>query len=99
MASTTLTKALVIHAIAAPVIFAAITFVYFRRFAYFSPLRTASVFVATVMLLDVCVVAPVIERSFAMFRSPLGTWIPFLLIFLASWVSGKISASAVGRSR
>jgi hypothetical protein len=29
-----------------------------------------------------------IERSFDMFRSPLGTWLPFLLIFLASFLTG-----------
>lgn len=94
MAATTLVNALVIHAIAAPVIFAGISLVYFRRFAYWSPLRTAAAFLGVVIIMDVFVVALLIERSFDMFGSPLGTWLPFLLIFLSSWWMG----AAVQRS-
>ena len=35
-------------------------------------------------------VAPLFERSYAMFRSALGTWIPFVAIFLASWAAGAL---------
>ena len=41
-----------------------------------------------VMALDALVVAPVFERSYAMFRSVIGTWLPFALIFLAIWLAG-----------
>jgi hypothetical protein len=41
-----------------------------------------------VVILDAVVVAPIIERSYAMFRSFIGTWMPFAAIFLASWTAG-----------
>jgi hypothetical protein len=34
------------------------------------------------------VVAPIFERSYAMFRSLNGTWVPFASIFLASLAAG-----------
>jgi hypothetical protein len=92
MATTTLSRALVIHALATPVIFGVVTLVRFKVLRYGSALRTALVFVAVVILMDVFVVALVIERSFRMFASPLGTWIPFTLIFLSSWGTGVLVA-------
>jgi len=88
MAVTTLEAALVIHAVAAPLIFAALTLFYFRRFAFWTPLQAAATFLTTVVTLDFFVVALLIEKSFDMFRSPLGTWLPFILIFLSSWWAG-----------
>jgi hypothetical protein len=41
-----------------------------------------------VMALDALVVAPLFEHSYAMFRSVIGTWLPFGLIFVASWAAG-----------
>jgi hypothetical protein len=41
--------------------------------------------------MDAFVVAPLIERSYAMFRSPFGTWIPFASIWLASFFVGHAS--------
>jgi hypothetical protein len=35
--------------------------------------------------MDVLVVAFLVERSFAMFGSIVGTWLPILLIFLSTW--------------
>jgi len=37
-----------------------------------------------VVVTDGLVVAPMLERSYDMFRSLIGTWIPFALIFIAS---------------
>lgn len=88
MAATKLGTALVIHAAAAPFIFAGVTLVYFRRFGYWTPLNAAATFLAVVIALDLFVVALMIEKSFDMFRSPLGTWLPFLLIFVSSWWVG-----------
>jgi hypothetical protein len=34
------------------------------------------------------VVALLIERSFKMFESIVGTWPPFLLIFISTWWTG-----------
>lgn len=95
MAVTTLKHALLIHALAAPVIFSALAFLYFRRFHWLTPLRTAVIFLAVIIVMDFCVVAVFIERSFAMFTSVLGTWLPFLLIFLATWWTGVAVRRAV----
>jgi len=88
MKVTTLGTALFIHALAAPVIFTALSLVYFRRWGSWSPLRTAAVFLGVVAAMDVLVVALLIERSFEMFTSVLGTWLPFLLIFVSTWWTG-----------
>ena len=79
---------LIVHAIVAPLAFAGLSWLYFARFAYTTPLVTAALFLAIVVVLDVFVVALVIQRSFAMFESVLGTWLPFVLIFAATWVVG-----------
>ncbi len=86
--TTTLHTALILHAVAAPVIFAIVSAIYFHWFGGTGPVVTAAIFVAIVILLDAIVVAPMIERSFAMFRSVLGTWLPFALIFLSTWLTG-----------
>jgi len=88
MKVTTLGNTLILHAFAAPLIFAAISFWYFRRVRSWSPLHTAAVFLGIVVVMDVFVVAALIERSFEMFESILGTWLPFLLIFISTWWTG-----------
>jgi hypothetical protein len=67
---------LLVHAIVAPLVFALLSMHFFRRYPAASPLRTSLGFVGIVVALDAFVVAPLIERSYAMFTSPLGTWIP-----------------------
>jgi hypothetical protein len=94
MATTTLNNALIIHAIAAPIIFGAIAWIYFSKFSYTSPLQTALIFVGFVIALDFFVVALLINRSFDMFASLLGTWIPFTLIFLTTYLVGLYRARA-----
>lgn len=79
---------LVIHAVAAPIFAALISVFYFKRFHFTSPLQTALIFLAVVVVLDAGLVAPVFEKSYAMFRSFLGTWLPFGLIFLATLFTG-----------
>lgn len=87
-AVTSLQNALIAHAIAAPVIFAGASFVYFDRFHYTTPLQTAIIYVSLVIVLDVVVVATLVEKSYAMFANILGTWIPFALIFCSTYVVG-----------
>jgi hypothetical protein len=70
------------------VIFTCLSPVYFRRSMAWSPLRTAAVFLGVVAVMDVFVVALLVERSFEMFASILGTWLPFLLIFGSTWCTG-----------
>lgn len=87
---TTLQNALIIHAVGAPIFFAAISWSYFRRFAYTSPLATALFFVAFVIFMDFFLVGLIIERSLEMFTSFLGTWLPFSLLFLATYLTGSL---------
>ncbi len=86
---TSLENTLVIHAIGAPVVFGVLSSIYFRKFNYTTPLQTAVAFLAFVVFMDVFLIALFVEKSFAMFSSILGTWIPFSLIFLSTFVTGS----------
>jgi hypothetical protein len=88
MATTLLERALIIHAIGAPIFFAIVSWIYFKRFNYTAPLRTALIFVGFVIAMDFFVVALLINRSLEMFASLLGTWIPFALIFASTYLTG-----------
>jgi hypothetical protein len=88
MSTTTLENALVIHAVAAPIIFTLISLVYFNKFHFTTPLITAVIFVSFVMAMDFFVVALLINKSLDMFTSLLGTWIPFALIFTSTLLTG-----------
>ncbi len=85
---------LIMHAIGAPLGFALIALHYFKRFAFTSPLQTAGLFLGVVIILDVFVVALLIERSLAMFESPVGTWLPLTLIFGATYATGVLVTRA-----
>jgi hypothetical protein len=91
MAVTSVNNALIIHAILAPIFFAGISWVYFRKFNYTPPLQTATIFIAFVIAMDFFVVAMLINRSFDMFTSVLGTWIPFALIFASTALAGVLA--------
>jgi hypothetical protein len=91
---TTLHNTLIAHAIAAPIIFVVVSAVYFCWFGGTGPAATAATFVAIVIFLDVFVIALLVEKSFEMFHSVLGTWLPFALIFLATWLTGLATAAA-----
>jgi menaquinone-dependent protoporphyrinogen oxidase len=82
------TLAIAIHAAAAPLVFIGIAIHYFRARGARDPLPTALAFVAIVVVLDAGIVAGLVLRSFAMFESLVGTWLPFALIFLATWITG-----------
>ena len=99
LAVSTLQPALIAHAIAAPIYFFAVTWSYFRWFGYTTPLQTALAFTGFVMVVDFFLVALVINRSIEMFLSPLGTWIPFALIFASTWLAGMLFANRVPSAR
>ena len=80
--------AILIHFIAAPLIFTGLSYSYFRYFNYTSPITTALIFICMVIGLDVFVVALMIEQSFVMFSSMMGTWLPFIFIFLSVFLTG-----------
>jgi len=88
MVLTSVENAMIIHAFAAPVIFFTLSWVYFSRWNYTSPFSTAAIFLSFVIFMDFFLVAMIINRSLEMFTSPLGTWLPFLLIFLTTYLTG-----------
>jgi hypothetical protein len=91
LAKTSLNRALVIHAIAAPIIFALVSTIYFGFFGYSGAMATAAGFVAVVIAMDIFVVALLIQHEFTMFKSVLGTWLPFALIFAATYLTGLLA--------
>ncbi len=97
MATTTINDALIIHAIGAPIFFVIVSMIYFEKFNYTTPLQTALIFVGFVMVVDFLVVALLINRSLDMFASLLGTWIPFVLIFTSTYLTGVYTVGSFKR--
>lgn len=81
---------LAVHAVGAPIIYTTLSLVYFSRFNYTTPLQTALVFVGFVIFMDFFLVALVVLKSLEMFTSPIGTWIPFSLIFTSTYLTGRL---------
>jgi hypothetical protein len=77
--------ALRVHAGAAPIIAGTLAYLYARFFAVTTPLATGLAFVGVVIVMDAGLIAPFVERSWDMFRSPIGTWVPFVLIVLGAY--------------
>ncbi len=90
MAVTSIETTLILHLIGAPIVFGILAFVYHKKLGHIKPLLAALIFVGFVIVMDAGLVAIFIEKSFDMFRNPIGTWIPFALIFLSSYIVGKI---------
>jgi len=90
MSITSLQTTLIVHAIGAPAIFALLSWIYFWKFNYTTPLMTAIIFVGFVIFMDVFVVALMIEKSFEMFTNILGTWLPFMLILGVTYLVGYV---------
>jgi menaquinone-dependent protoporphyrinogen oxidase len=84
--------AIAIHAVAAPLIFVGIAVHYFRARGARDPFPTALAFTTIVVLLDGGIVAGLVLRSLDMFTSVWGTWLPFALIFLATWTTGMMQS-------
>jgi len=87
---TTMGTILIIHAIVAPIFAFIVSLFYYKKFNYTTPIWTAIIFLLVVIAMDAGLVAPVFEKSYDMFRSMLGTWIPFTLIFLSTYLTGLI---------
>ena len=81
-------RCLIAHAIAAPIIFAAASLCISTGHPTKTPLQTAIIYVSLVIVLDLVVVATLVEKSYALFASTLGAWIPFALIFGATYLVG-----------
>ena len=93
MAILSLQTTLIIHAIGAAVIFMIISWFYFKKLRYTSPFQTSVSFLLIVIIMDFFLVALIINRSLEMFQSLLGTWIPFGLIFLSTYLTGLVVES------
>jgi hypothetical protein len=86
-------KALVIHLLAAPIFFIILSYEYFQKYNFTSPLVTALLFLFFVAGMDFFVVAILVMHSLEMFmgfNGFIGTWLPFLLIFISTWCTGII---------
>ena len=84
--------AVAIHLVAAPLIGATAARFIWTHSGHPGVLATAATVAGTMAVLDAIVVAPFLERSFAMFASPLGTWIPLALILAASAATAALLA-------
>jgi demethylmenaquinone methyltransferase/2-methoxy-6-polyprenyl-1,4-benzoquinol methylase len=91
---------LLIHAAAVPVIFGMLSLVLVRWLGATSPLQAAGIFLSVVIALDFVVVSLLIEGNFDMFKSVIGTWIPFALIFVTTYLCGAfvVAGRATGDS-
>ncbi len=89
--------AVVIHLLAAPAIGATVTLLLWSHPRHPGVVGTAATLAGTAALLDAIVVAPFLERSFAMFASLAGTWVPLALIFAASAATAALLARPAAR--
>jgi hypothetical protein len=90
LAMTDLWTALVGHTAAAAVIFLFVAKHYFGLSGARDPLPTAVTFVSAMALLDLVVVAGLVQHSLQIFTSVIGTWLPFFLVFLVTWGTGVV---------
>lgn len=88
--------ALALHAAAAPALFVLVARHYFQARGAREPLAVAAAFTGIVALLDLVVVAGLTQRSLALFASPTATWLPFALIFAATWATGALLSMMPG---
>ncbi|HZP19002.1 MAG TPA: flavodoxin domain-containing protein [Bauldia sp.] len=82
----------VLHAVLALAVFALASVWYFGARGAREPLIAAAVFAIAVAALDAIVIAGIYRGSFAMFASVGETWLPYLCVFLATWITGSIMA-------
>jgi hypothetical protein len=78
-----------VHAVVAPLAFGLLARHYSSRHVGVSPAQTALGLLGVVIALDAFLVAPFLERSYAMFQSVLGTWVPFASILVASYLASR----------
>jgi len=89
MAVLSLQNALILHLFAAPLIFALVSLSFHKKAPSSEPILVAAGFTAVVVAMDFILVAWIIQKSFAMFGSYIGTWMPFVMIFTSSWMTGR----------
>ena len=88
---TSMENTLIIHLLAGPSGFGFLSAVYHRKFRYTRPIITAVVFLLFVILMDFFLVGLIILKNLDMFTSIIGTWSPFILIFITTYIAGIIA--------
>jgi menaquinone-dependent protoporphyrinogen oxidase len=82
--------AVTLRALAAPVVFLAISLHYFRARGARAPLSTALGFAGLALLVDLVVVAGAFGRSLELYRGFAGGWLPLLLVVAVTWATGAV---------
>ena len=80
--------AFAVHGFALPVVLSLVALVYFRREEAMPPLRAALLFAVLALVLEVVLSRFLASRSYEPLTSAVGTWIPVLLVFFATWLIG-----------
>ncbi|MBR9997586.1 MAG: hypothetical protein KFF73_01385 [Cyclobacteriaceae bacterium] len=80
--------AVLVHFVFSPLAFIGLSYLYFRYINITSSLITAAFVTGIVIGLDFFVIGLLIEKNFRIFTSIMGTWLPFLLIFLSVFLTG-----------
>jgi hypothetical protein len=80
--------AVLIHFVLSPLLFIILAYIYFRYINLTGSLLTALIVTSILIVLDVFVVAMIIENSFRMFTNVMATWMPFLFVFLSIFLTG-----------
>ena len=83
-------RALLIHGIAMPIVFAGVSWHYFARPGAREPAQVAFAFTAIVALLDFVVVASEILGSEVLVANAIGIWLPVTLVFVATYFMGLL---------
>jgi len=81
----------IFHAIGAPILFAVVSMIYFKKFNYTSPLLTAVFFAGLVMVVDFFVMALSNYKILGVYASMSETWFRFALIFIATYLTGFLA--------
>lgn len=90
---TALGVTMVARAVLAPLVFLAISLLYFRPRGAREPLPTALSWLAILAVLDSAVVAGAVSDGLSRFTSILGAWLPYSLVFLATWLTGALMST------
>ena len=85
-----MTAAVVVHAMAAPVIFTAVSRKYFQPIGARAPLVVALAFVALTALFQLVFVAGLVHGNLDVFESVPATWIPLGSILIVTWITGTV---------
>lgn len=85
--------ALVARAVFAPLVFLSISIRYFHPAGAREPLPTALFWSAIIAVLDAALVVGAVNGDFAKFTSIVGTWLPYSLVFVTTWLTGGLMST------